>query len=86
MFSVIFEVHPRSDQWDAYLGYAKMLMPGLEQIDGFVDYIRYRSLMNIGRKEWHLEFRPSSCGAHGYSELEIAVSRRAMSIRSVSRE
>lgn len=30
MFSVLFEVHPNSDQWDAYLGYAKMLRPELE--------------------------------------------------------
>src|ERR1700733_11139879 len=48
MFSVIFEVHPRSEQWDAYLGYAKMLRPELEQIEGFVDNIRYRSLTREG--------------------------------------
>lgn len=48
MFSVIFEVHPKSDQWDAYLGYAKMLRPELEQIDGFIDNIRYRSLNREG--------------------------------------
>lgn len=48
MFSVLFEVHPKSDQWDAYLGYAKMLRPELEQIDGFVDNIRYRSLNRDG--------------------------------------
>jgi heme-degrading monooxygenase HmoA len=48
MFSVIFEVHPKSDQWDAYLGYAKMLRPELERIDGFVDNIRYRSLTREG--------------------------------------
>ena len=48
MFSVLFEVHPKSDQWDAYLGYAKMLRPELEQIDGFVDNIRYRSLTREG--------------------------------------
>ena len=48
MFSVLFEVHPRSDQWDAYLGYAKMLRPELEQIDRFVDNIRYRSLTREG--------------------------------------
>jgi heme-degrading monooxygenase HmoA len=48
MFSVIFEVHPKSDQWDAYLGYAKMLRPELEQIDGFVDNIRYKSLTREG--------------------------------------
>lgn len=48
MFSVIFEVHPKPDQWDAYLGYAKMLRPELELIDGFVDNIRYRSLTREG--------------------------------------
>jgi heme-degrading monooxygenase HmoA len=48
MFSVIFEVHPKADQWDAYLGYAKMLRPELEQVDGFVDNIRYKSLTREG--------------------------------------
>ena len=48
MFSVLFEVRPRTDQWDAYLGNAKMLRPELEQIDGFVDNIRYRSLTREG--------------------------------------
>jgi heme-degrading monooxygenase HmoA len=48
MFSVLFEVHPKPDQWDTYLGYAKMLRPELEQIDGFVDNIRYKSLTRDG--------------------------------------
>ena len=48
MFSVIFEVHPKSDQWDAYLGHAKMLRPELEQIEGFVDNVRYRCLTREG--------------------------------------
>jgi heme-degrading monooxygenase HmoA len=48
MFAVIFEVHPKPDQWEAYLGYARMLKPELEQIDGFVDNIRYRSLTRDG--------------------------------------
>src|ERR1700682_2622829 len=48
MFSVIFEVHPRVDQWDAYLGSARMLRPELEQVDGFFDNIRYRSLTRDG--------------------------------------
>jgi heme-degrading monooxygenase HmoA len=48
MFAVLFEVHPFSQQWDAYLGYAKMLRPDLEEIDGFVDNIRYRSLTRPG--------------------------------------
>ena len=44
MFSVIFEVEPWSDKWDAYLDSAKMLRPKLEQVDGFVDNLRYKSL------------------------------------------
>jgi heme-degrading monooxygenase HmoA len=48
MFSVIFEVHPKTDQWDNYLGNAKMLRPELEQVDGFVDNIRYKSLRRDG--------------------------------------
>src|SRR3984957_19134411 len=48
MFSVIFEVHPKAEQWEAYLGYATMLRPELERIDGFVDNIRYRSLTREG--------------------------------------
>jgi heme-degrading monooxygenase HmoA len=49
MFSVLFEVNP--EKFDAYLGYAKMLKPELEQVEGFVDNIRYRSLT---RKGWLL--------------------------------
>jgi heme-degrading monooxygenase HmoA len=48
MFSVLFEVHPKPEQWDAYLGLGKMLKPELEKIDGFVDNIRYRSLRREG--------------------------------------
>jgi heme-degrading monooxygenase HmoA len=48
MFSVIFEVHPKPEQWDAYLGNAKMLQPELQQVDGFVDNIRYKSLTRQG--------------------------------------
>src|SRR3954465_3435395 len=48
MFSVLFEVHPKADQWDAYLGNAQMLRPELERIHGFCDNIRYRSLTREG--------------------------------------
>lgn len=51
MFMVIFEVCPKDGQWDAYLAQAKALKPELEQIDGFVDNIRYASLT---RKGWLL--------------------------------
>jgi heme-degrading monooxygenase HmoA len=48
VFAVLFEVRPYTEQWDAYLGYAKMLRPDLEAIYGFVDNIRYRSLTRPG--------------------------------------
>lgn len=48
MFSVILEVQPRPGQWDAYLGSVSLLRPELEQVDGFVGYVRYRSLTREG--------------------------------------
>ena len=48
MFSVIFEVRPRPEKWDDYLGNAEMLRPELEQVDGFIDNIRYKSLLRNG--------------------------------------
>src|SRR4051812_40272728 len=48
MFAVIFEVQPKPDQKEAYLGLGKMLKPEVEAIDGFVDNIRYRSLRREG--------------------------------------
>jgi heme-degrading monooxygenase HmoA len=48
MFSVIFEVLPNKENWDNYLGNAKMLRPELDQVDGFIDNIRYKSLIREG--------------------------------------
>lgn len=48
MFSVIFEVRPRPGEWDTYLANAKMLRPELEQVDGFIDNIRYKGLTRDG--------------------------------------
>lgn len=48
MFAVLFEVQPRSDKWDAYMGIAKILRPELEAVDGFIENIRYRSLTRAG--------------------------------------
>jgi heme-degrading monooxygenase HmoA len=48
MFAVIFEVNPRPEQWDAYLGYARTLRPELERIDGFIDNERFSSLRRPG--------------------------------------
>ena len=82
MFSVIFEVQPRAEQWNAYLDKAKMLRPELEQIDGFVDNIRYRSLTREGlilslsgwRDEkslvrWRTKVRHHDAQAKGRSEI-----------------
>jgi hypothetical protein len=44
---VILEVRPKSDQWDAYLGNAKMRRPELEQVDGFVDNVPYLSSSKV---------------------------------------
>jgi heme-degrading monooxygenase HmoA len=48
MFSVLFEVRPKAEHWDTYLGVAKMLRPEIERIDGFIDNIRYKSLTREG--------------------------------------
>jgi heme-degrading monooxygenase HmoA len=48
MFSVIFEVQPKPEQWDGYLGNAKILRPELEAVSGFIDNIRYKSLTREG--------------------------------------
>ena len=48
MFSVIFEVLPNKENWDDYFDNAKMMRPELEQVEGFVDNIRYRSLTREG--------------------------------------
>src|ERR1700739_4525251 len=48
MFSVIFEGLPNKENLDDYLDNAKMLRPELEQVEGFVDNIRYKSLTREG--------------------------------------
>jgi heme-degrading monooxygenase HmoA len=76
VFAVLFEVNPHSEQWDAYLGYARMLRPELERIDGFVDNIRYRSLIQDGwilslsgwRDEKALVRWRTHAGHHGVQE------------------
>lgn len=49
MFAVVFEVNPRPERWDDYLGHAALLRPELLKIDGFVANERYASL---GRPGW----------------------------------
>jgi heme-degrading monooxygenase HmoA len=51
MFCGMLEVNPRSDRFNTYFGMAKMLRPGLEKIDGFIDNARYTSLTG---PEWLL--------------------------------
>jgi heme-degrading monooxygenase HmoA len=48
MFTVIFEIQPRSDRRDAYLGLAGALRPELVATDGFIDNIRYGSKRREG--------------------------------------
>src|SRR5262245_25735364 len=48
MFSVIFEVLPNKGNRDGYLDNARTLRPELEQVEGFVDNIRYQSLTREG--------------------------------------
>jgi len=49
MFAVIFEVQPKRERWNDYLGLAGMLRPELEKIDGFIDNERFTSLRDRGR-------------------------------------
>lgn len=46
MIAVIFEVEPASGRRDDYLKTAAVLVPVLEQIDGFVSIERFQSLAN----------------------------------------
>jgi len=48
MFAVIFEVNPRPEAWDEYLGHAATLRPELLAIDGFIANERYASLSRPG--------------------------------------
>jgi heme-degrading monooxygenase HmoA len=49
MFAVIFEVEPKPERWDDYLGHAGALRPELLGIDGFLDNRRFVSLRHPGR-------------------------------------
>lgn len=48
MFAVIFEVHPRADRFDEYLGLAKLLKPELETVEGFIENERFASRRRAG--------------------------------------
>jgi heme-degrading monooxygenase HmoA len=49
MFAVVFEVQPKPDRWEQYLGLAKQLRPELERIEGFIENERYKSRRTEGR-------------------------------------
>jgi heme-degrading monooxygenase HmoA len=49
MIAVIFEVEPREDARDTYLGIAARLRPELEAIDGFISVERFESLTRPGK-------------------------------------
>ncbi len=48
MFSVVFEVRPKDGCNQAYLGYAKLLRPEVERIDGFIAVDRFASRRHPG--------------------------------------
>ena len=48
MFAVVFEVQPKKERWEDYLGHAKALKPLLEKIDGFIDNERFESKRTAG--------------------------------------
>ncbi|KAK5044742.1 hypothetical protein LTR84_010516 [Exophiala bonariae] len=48
MFEVIFEVYPRSENWELYLSTAGGLRPLLESQKGFIENVRYKSLTRPG--------------------------------------
>jgi heme-degrading monooxygenase HmoA len=49
MFAVVFEVQPKAEAWDTYLGLAKFLKPELERIEGFIENERFASRKTEGR-------------------------------------
>lgn len=49
MIAVIFELFPRPEQKDNYLGIAARLKPELEKMDGFISNERYESITNPGK-------------------------------------
>jgi heme-degrading monooxygenase HmoA len=53
MFAVIFEVQPRPERWDDYLGHAATLRPEVLAIDGFIANERYAS---VSRSGWLVSF------------------------------
>jgi len=48
MFAAMLEVNPIPEQFNAYLGMARMLRPELDEIDGFIDNTRYGSQTRPG--------------------------------------
>jgi len=49
MIAVIFEVHPKSDQKNAYLDMAGKMRPLAEGVDGFISVERFESLTTPGK-------------------------------------
>ncbi len=49
MHVVIFEVTPRADRYDEYLGIAASLRSELEKVDGFISIERFSSLTTEGK-------------------------------------
>jgi hypothetical protein len=80
MFSVIFEVHPKSEAWDTCLAHGKALRPDLERMDGFADNISYRNLTPEGcilsLSGWLDAWCAARPGCRGRPSSEIRLRRR----------
>jgi hypothetical protein len=82
VFSLLFEFQPPKEQWDLYLANKEILRPELEQVQGLVENVRYRSLTRDG---WILSLsgwrgEPSVFGWHSRMSNHEAEERRRSQI------
>ena len=77
MHAVIFEVWPKPDRKDDYLGIAGDLKPILEQMDGFISVERFESLTEPGKLLSLSFWRDEAAIAH-WRNLDIHRDAQAM--------
>lgn len=70
MIAVIFEVVPKAEGRDAYLGRAAALRPLLEPMDGFVSMERFQSLAEP-EKLLSLSFWRDEAAVRGWREMAL---------------
>lgn len=84
MHVVIFEVTPKADRYDEYLGIAASLRSELEKVDGFISIERFSSLTTEGkilslstwRDEqaviaWRKNAKHAAAQSHGRQEIFV---------------